>query len=140
PFHSAPGIVGRLGAGLRDGPGWRAVAYLLLNLPVAVMAAYALAYWVTGLINMSYPLWWGLFRNHPPNVRLSPVPVVTPFGNRLFDVSGYAAAVGALLVLAAPWLTGAVTAADRWLVRELLGPGRLVQRVHQLEQTRALAV
>ena len=37
-------------------------------------------------------------------------------------------------------MTRAVTAADRWLVRGLLGPGRLVQRVHELEQTRALAV
>lgn len=44
PFHPGQGIVGRLGAGLRDGPGWRAVAYLLLKLPVAVVAAYAVAY------------------------------------------------------------------------------------------------
>ncbi len=144
PFHPGQGIVGRVGAGLRDGPGWRAVAYVLLKLPVAVLAAYAVAYWVTGLVNISYPLWWGLFRNHPPNVQLRPVPVVTPFGSA-FDAGSYpgafgALAVGALLVLAAPWVTRAVTAADRWLVRGLLGPGRLVQRVHELEQTRALAV
>src|SRR5256886_16174614 len=44
------------------------------------------------------------------------------------------------MLLAAPWVTRAVVAADRWLIRGLLGPGRLTQRVHDLEQTRALAV
>jgi len=37
-------------------------------------------------------------------------------------------------------VTRGVVAADRWLIRGLLGPGRLTQRVHDLEQTRALAV
>jgi signal transduction histidine kinase len=144
PFRPGRGIVGRPVARLRDGTGWRAAAYLLLKLPVAIVAAYAVAYWVTGLINLSYPFWWGLFRNHPPDVRLRPVPVVTPVG-KLFDVNTYlgtfgALAVGAALVLAAPWVTRAATAADRRLAREFLGPGRLARRVHELEQTRALAV
>jgi signal transduction histidine kinase len=33
-----------------------------------------------------------------------------------------------------------MVSADRWLLRGLLGPGRLAQRVRDLEQTRALAV
>jgi signal transduction histidine kinase len=33
-----------------------------------------------------------------------------------------------------------VVAADRWLIRSLLGPGRVAQRLQDLEQTRALAV
>src|SRR5205814_2344999 len=41
---------------------------------------------------------------------------------------------GAAMLLAAPWVTRAVVAADRWLVRGLLGPGRLTQRVHDLER------
>jgi signal transduction histidine kinase len=49
-------------------------------------------------------------------------------------------AVGAAMVLAAPWATRAVVAADRWLIRALLGPATLTQRVRDLEQTRALAV
>jgi len=44
------------------------------------------------------------------------------------------------MLLAAPWVTRAVTAADARLIRGLLGPGRLAQRVHDLEQSRALAV
>jgi hypothetical protein len=43
-----PGAVGWLGAGLRDGPGWRAVAYQLLKLPLAVPEAYAAFLWVAG--------------------------------------------------------------------------------------------
>ena len=37
-------------------------------------------------------------------------------------------------------MTRAVVAADRWLLRGLLGPGRLAERVRDLEQTRAVAV
>ena len=132
-------------AGLRDGPGWRAAAYPLLKLPVAVFQLYAVAYWVTGLINASYPFWWHLFRNHAPGVRLDPVPVFTTLPVGTFRVATYpgtfaAFAVGAASLLAAPWVTRAAVGADRWLIRNLLGPGRLAQRVRDLERTRARAV
>jgi signal transduction histidine kinase len=145
PLRAGRGVLGRLGAGLRDGPGWRAVAYQLLKLPIAVVELYAVFLWVDGLANLTYPFWWGLFRNHPPGVRLSPVPAGTPFPGRVFHVGTYpgtflALAVGTAMVLAAPWVTRAVVAADRRLLHGLLGPGRLAQRVRDLEQTRALAV
>jgi DNA-binding NarL/FixJ family response regulator len=75
--------------------------------------------------------------------------VVTPFNwsgvGGHFQVTTFpgtfaAFGAGVGMLLAAPWVTRAVVAADRWLVRGLLGPGRLTQRVHDLEQTRALAV
>ena len=145
PLPPGRGVAGRLGAGLRDGPGWRAAAYQLLKLPLAVLEAYAAFLWVAGLANLSYPFWWGLFRNHPPGVTLDPVPAALPFPGRLFPVATFAGtfaafAAGAAMVLAAPWVTGAVVSADRRLLRRLLGPGRLAQRVRDLEQTRALAV
>jgi signal transduction histidine kinase len=135
--------------GLRDGPGWRAETYLLLKLPVALLELYALlVFWAAGLVNMTYPFWWLSFRNHAPGVHLNPVPVVTPFdwfGQHHFEVTTFpgtfaAFAAGAGMLLAAPWVTGAVTAVDLWLIRGLLGPGRLAQRVADLEHTRALAV
>lgn len=130
------------------GAGWRVVAYLLVKLPVSLIELYAVFLWVGGLLNLSYPLLWGAFRNHPPGVRLSPVPVFTPFGwfgegtFRVATLPGTfaAAAAGAAMLLAAPWATRAVTSADAWLIRGLLGPGRLAQRVHDLELSRALAV
>jgi signal transduction histidine kinase len=99
--------------------------------------------WTVGLVNLTYPFWWRLFRNHPPEVHLDPVPVLTPFG--VFRVTAFpgalaAAAAGAAMLFAAPWLARAVTTADRWLMRGLLGPGRLAQRVADLEATRARAV
>src|SRR5712692_6375942 len=148
PVRARRGLPGRLNARLCDGPGWRAAAYLLLKLPVALLECYAVLFWVGGLVNMSYPFWWLSFRNHAPGTQLRSVPVFTPFGwfgQGTFHVAtlpgAFAAfAAGAALILAAPWLVRAVASADRWLIRGMLGPGRLAQRVRDLEQTRALAV
>jgi signal transduction histidine kinase len=145
PPRAGRGVAGWLWAGLRDGPSWRAVAYQLLKLPVAVLEAYVVFLWAAGLVNVTYPFWWGLFRNHPANVQLSPVPASTPFPGRVFEVAHFpgtflAFATGAAMVLAAPWAARAVTSADRWLIRGLLGPGRLAERVQDLERTRARAV
>jgi signal transduction histidine kinase len=130
---------------LADGPGWHAAAYLLVKVPVAALLAYACLLWIGGLVDVSYPFWWGLFRNHPPDVRLDPVVVLTPFPGRVFHVGTFggtfaAFATGVAMLLAAPWVTSVVVALDRWLIRGLLGPGRLVQRVRDLEATRAAAV
>jgi signal transduction histidine kinase len=145
PRPPGRGVAGWLAAGLRDRPGWRAVAYQLVKLPLAVLEAYAAFLWVAGLVNLSYPFWWGLFRNHPPGVTLDPVPAATPFFGGTFPVATFggtfaAFAAGVAMVLAAPWVTRAVVAGDRRLLRALVGPGGLAQRVQDLEQTRALAV
>jgi signal transduction histidine kinase len=143
PPRPGRGLAGRLEATVRDGPGWRCVAYLLLKLPVTVIEVYAVFFAAVGLANMSYPLWWPLFRNHAPGTVLQPVPVLTPFGS--FSVATEAGtiaafAAGAAMILAAPWVARGAAAADCWLMRGMLGPGRLAQRVADLEQTRALAV
>jgi len=145
PFRPGRGLPGRLGARLRDGAGWRALAYVLLKLPVSVLGCYAVALWVSGLVNMSYPIWWHGFRNHPPGTQLSPAPVIMLLPMGVFHVATFAGtfltfAIGAATVLLAPWLTRAVVAADRRLIRGLLGPGALAERVRALEETRALAV
>jgi signal transduction histidine kinase len=148
PARRRPGGRAWPGPGPRDGAGWRVLAYQLAKLPVGLIELYAVFLWIGGLVNLGYPLWWGAFRNHPPGARLSPVPVFTPFGlfgEGTFHVATLpgtfaAAAAGAAMLLAAPWVTRAVTSADAWLIRALLGPGRLAQRVHDLELSRALAV
>jgi DNA-binding NarL/FixJ family response regulator len=143
PRRRGHGVFGRPAAMLRDGPGWRAAAYALVKLPVTVAEIYAVALAALGLTDLSYPFWWPLFRNHPAGSHLHPVTVLTPFGG--FGVSTFpgtwaAFAAGAAMVLAAPWLARGAAAADCWLMRGMLGPGRLAQRVADLEQTRALAV
>jgi signal transduction histidine kinase len=143
PVRRARGPVGWLDATVRDGPGWRAAAYLLVKLPVTVGEFYAAFLAVIGLVNMTYPFWWHLFRNHPPDVHLQPAVALTPFGAlpvATFPGTFAAFAAGVAMILAAPWAARAVTSADRWLMRGLLGPGRLAQRVADLEHSRALAV
>ncbi|NUS04546.1 MAG: sensor histidine kinase, partial [Nonomuraea sp.] len=136
----------RLDARLRDAAGWRSVAYVLVKLPVAAVQYYALSWWVTGLLNLSAPLRWAAFgqRPHPGGegmATITPVPVGggAPHSTS-FAGTFVAAAIGAATLLAAPWLTRGIVAVDRWLVRALLGPGELAQRVANLEETRALAV
>jgi signal transduction histidine kinase len=143
-IRAGRGPVRWVGAALRDGPGWRAAGYLVVQLPLALLGCYAVViWWAAGLVNMTYPLWWAWFRNHSPGVHLSPVPVLTPFGVlHVATLAGTFAvfAAGGLMVAAAPWLTRAVVRADQWLMRRLLSPGRLERRVADLERARALAV
>ena len=143
PVRRHRGAAGWLGATARDGPGWRAAAYLLVKLPVTAGELYAAFLAAVGLANLTYPFWWPMFRNHPAGTQLRPVAALTPFGSlhiATFPGTFAALAAGAAMLLAAPWLARAVSAADRWLMRGLLGPGRLAQRVADLEQTRAMAV
>ncbi len=122
---------------------WRSLGYVLIRVPVAILDAYAVFCWLAGPVAASYPFWWPLFRNHPPGVRLDPVPVYTPFG--AFPVASFpgtfaALAAGAAMLLAAPWIARVAGAAELGLMRAVLGPGRLAQRVRDLEETRARAV
>jgi signal transduction histidine kinase len=145
PYRPGRGVLGRVAAVLRDGPGWRAFAYLLVKMGLAVLEGYAVYLWFAGVTDASYPFWWGLFRNHPAGTELSAIPGFTPFPGRVFHIATFpgtlaALALGVAMLLAAPWVTRALTTLDRWLIAGLLGPGRLAQRVRDLEQTRALAV
>jgi signal transduction histidine kinase len=146
PMRSGHGVGHWLAAGFADGYGWRCSGYLLLKVPLAAVEWYAASYWVTALFNLSMPLWFGLFRNHPPDAPLAALPILTPYSTHpvlhVTDLAGalLATAVGAAALLAAPWVTRAVVWADRSLIRSLLGPGKLAERVRDLEATRALAV
>jgi signal transduction histidine kinase len=138
-----PSGSGWLSRGLRDRAGWRAVAYLVLKMPVALLEGYATLWWLAGIAAVSYPFWWAGFRNHPPGVRLRPVPLITPFGS--VPVATFGGTVGALaagigMLLVAPWLARGAVRVDTALIRGLLGPGRLDQRLRHLEETRARAV
>jgi signal transduction histidine kinase len=146
-FRPGHGVLGRVDARLRDPVGWRAVGYALVKAPVALAEGYVLIVWLTGLLDMTYPLWWPLFRNHPTRTTLTPALVLNPLPPGLADLristwpgTLLAFLIGALLVLAAPWLTRVIVTVDGWLIRVLLGPGAMASRVQQLERTRADAV
>nr|BFE74278.1 sensor domain-containing protein [Actinoplanes digitatis] len=133
----------RIGAVVSDGPGWRALGYGLLKVPLAIPEGYGAFCYVFGLVNLTYPVWWPLFRNHPPGTRLDPVLALTPFGTigaRTFAGTLLIAAAGLAMLLVAPWLMRAGTALDLAAMRRLLGPRRLAERVRELQITRARAI
>jgi len=147
PFQRPAGsVIIRLDARLRDGAGWRAISYFLLRPPIAFGQYIALAFWTCGLLDLTYPVWWPLFRSAPPGSRLKPVPAITPppFGSFVHATNWGGALLvaifGVALLLIAPWLTRGVVRADCWLLRSLLGPGTLSQRVRHLEQARSRLV
>src|ERR1039457_3846346 len=123
---------------VRDLHTWRARVSFVVKLPVAaadLLVAPGLR--LAGLFYLTYPIWWELAKAGPWLPRDGHI--VTLAGSFLFPP------LGAVLVLAGPWLTHAITDADRTLIRSLLGPDSpdstaLAGRVRDLEKTRAHAV
>jgi signal transduction histidine kinase len=121
------------------------VWYALIKLPVSAVQLYTVALTAFGLADLAYPAIWLLFRNHPGGT-LSPMVAVVPvpFGGNISVGSWLgafpAALAGAACVVAAAWLARGINAADGRLVRGLLGPSSMAERVSELERTRALAV
>jgi signal transduction histidine kinase len=138
-FQPGIGLLGRLDRRLRDRAAWRGVWYSLIKLPVAAVQLYTIVLTVFGLVDLSYPVDWLLFRSS------SMVAVVpAPFGGQL-EIHSWlgtypAAIAGAACVVAAAWLARGINAADHALVRGLLGPTSMAERVSELERTRTLAV
>ena len=129
-----------LDAGIIDKPGWRARGYLALKLPVSVVGLFVSGCcWLFGLGYLLYPVLWEVAHHTSPVAAGTPIGLGALTGITLLG-SFAAIPVGAAMLLAAPWLIHATSAADRALVRGLLGPGALADRVHDLEQARAHAV
>ena len=145
-FQPGTGVLGRLDRRLRDRAAWRGVWYSLIKLPVAAVQLYAVTLTIFGVVDITYPVDWLLFRNHPAGTSLSPLVAVVPLpfvGS--ISVSSWpatylAALAGALCVVIAAWLARGINAADNALARRLLGPNTMAERVSELERTRTLAV
>ena len=141
-FQPGNGILNRLDKRLRDRAAWRGVSYNLIKLPVAAVQLYAITIACIGLVDITYPVDWVLFRHNATG----PMVVVFPFPfSGTFNVYGFAgtylaAIAGAFCVLAATWLARGINAGDRRLVRSLLGPSSMSERVSELQRTRTLAV
>ena len=145
PFVPGRGLLGRVDARLRDGPGWRGACYVLLRLPLALASLYAVAgFWVLGLYYLTYPVWWSIAQAVTgPRAAQSPVSSPLPAGGvRIASWPGALgiSLIGVVVLLAAPWAVRAVVLADRWLIRRLLTGRPLSERVRELQASRAQAV
>jgi signal transduction histidine kinase len=145
PFRRRPGFSGWVRSGGTDATGWRARAYLLLKLPVA-LAGFAIAvdFWVAGVVYLFAPLTWVLgFSKVMAGAYEVTNHIGVSYGNTIFDTGPgmwLLAAQGVVLLLIAPWAGRAVPLLDQWLIGRLLGPVSLSERVRDLERTRAHAV
>ncbi|MCF2533227.1 sensor domain-containing protein [Yinghuangia sp. KLBMP8922] len=138
PFRPRPGAFGWLGSALGHADGWRGLAYLVVRLPVTFVASLtAWTLWGVGLMFLSYPTWW-----YVAATDVDPDAGVTLGQNHMdswYEIA-WITAIGLAMVLVAPWAVRLVAKADIWLMRVLLGPTRVSERVRDLEETRALAV
>jgi signal transduction histidine kinase len=143
-FQPGTGILNRVDRRLRDRSAWRAVWYALIKLPVSAVQLYTVALTAFGLADLAYPAIWLLFRHHGSSLSPLVAVVPVPFGGNIRVGSWLgafpAALAGAACVVAAAWLARGINAADGRLVRGLLGPSSMAERVSELERTRALAV
>ncbi|MCO5994610.1 sensor histidine kinase [Actinoallomurus rhizosphaericola] len=145
PHRPGTGFYGRVQAVLGDAAGWRAMAYLLLRLPVALLHLYVILFtWGWGFVALTYPLQHAFGLNE-----------VTTRDEQGMIRHGFAvgglhldtwprallvSVVGAVLLFVAPTAVRAVVLLDRTLIRRLLGDSSPAERIRTLEETRARAV
>jgi signal transduction histidine kinase len=116
---------------LTDPSGWRAVAYALVKLPVAVLTfVLAAAPFTYGALLLSYPV----TRRWNGNLSIG--------GHRLDTVPRalVVCVAGLLLLVGGAYLIRYLVTPDVMLMRGLLGPSTLQARVRDLEERRAYAI
>lgn len=143
-FSPRPGYLGWLQSALRDRTGWKAMAYLALKVPLAVVAFFtAFSVWWDAFRGLTYPLWglgnrgrpveWGIVQVVFRPDYLSP--------GRGGGFVGLATVVtGLVLLFVAPWPVRFFVYLDRLLMHALLSPDAMTVRVRNLEHARAQTV
>jgi signal transduction histidine kinase len=140
PFAARRGFLGWLQSALRDRVAWRAVGYLVLKVPWAVLAGLVgFAFWWDAVVCIAHPFFGG---GSVPAFGLprAVAPGGTFDGGRTFAHAVALVIAGFVFLLAAPWLVRAFVNVDRLLVRSLLGPDPVAARLHTLEQARTQTV
>jgi signal transduction histidine kinase len=138
-------VFARVRDGLRDGPGWRAVAFQVSSVPLAIVSLVVVAFsWVWGLVALTSPIQRALGVNQStlPATGAGPRRGVVVLGVVVDSWPSVAvlSACGALLLLVAPWAVRAVLILDRLLVRSLLGQDERAARIAALQRSRARAI
>ena len=147
PLRLQPGALGRARATLTDPVGWRASAYLLLKLPLSVLAVIITIYLLFyGLPYLTFPIWWEILHVNGVVIQVpgwlmwwKPNPLLVANSVHSLAVSFALVPVGVAVLLYCPWWLRQCNAVDGRLVARLLGPPP-GHRVRELEQTRARAV
>jgi len=141
PFAPRPGFLGWLQSALRDLTAWRAMAYVIVKVPLSVLGILtALSVWFDAFTCLTNP-----FRgaSQPAEYGLAK----TVFRPGYLSIAGpgwlHEFAIfctGVILFFAAPWAVRVFIYLDRLLMRALLGPDVSAIRVRSLENARAHTV
>ena len=143
PFAGRRGFLGWLQSSLRDRVGWRAVGYLALKVPWAILGVFvALSLWWDAFACLLRPF-SGSNGGGPPVWGL--VPNLFSGDFFVFDGQGFAHGfavflLGFVFLFAAPWVMRGFVNVDRMMIRGLLGPDPTAARVRSLEQARTQTV
>jgi signal transduction histidine kinase len=144
PFSPRPGYLGWLQSALRDRTGWKAMAYLALKVPLAVVAFLtAFSLWWDAFRCLTYPFWGIANHGGLPEwgaVRLVFQPDYLSPGSRGPFVAFATVITGAIFFFVAPWPVRFFAYLDRLLMRALLAPDAMTVRVRNLEKARAQTV
>ena len=135
-----------------DSAGWRAAAFSLVNLPLAILSfSMMLTFWITSLSLAAYPI----YRRYLPVMydQNGNAHHGMPYGNsndlgnnhwtgHWADTPSWIvglSASGVALLWFTPWIIHGFVALQRALGRALLGPVSMTQRVRDLEESRTTA-
>ncbi|MFQ6199294.1 sensor histidine kinase [Streptomyces sp. NPDC000405] len=132
-----------VGALLKSGTSWRHLLYAVVHFPWALFTfVLSLVLWSVSWVLFLYPAWQWTQPTyaHQPGIQLYGDSDGRAFYlDSPFEIA-LVCAIGLLLVLFTPWVIRGLAHVDRLLVRGLLGPSRLAERVWELEEDRGVVV
>ncbi|MEU2928437.1 sensor domain-containing protein [Streptomyces sp. NPDC007251] len=137
-----PGLAAWMGAVLKSGTSWRNLLYALVQFPWAVFSfSVVVSLWTTGWALLTYPLWFWIFPAYAGQggIQLYGDEHHSVYLDNPFEIT-VTALVGLVFTLVTPWIVRALTTVDGLLVRGLLGPSSLSERVVELESDRGVVV
>jgi len=141
PFRPRPGFLGWLQSALRDLTAWRAMAYVIVKVPLAILGILtALSVWFDAFSCLIHPFEGS---RQPAEYGLAAtlfrpgyLSIASPGWLHAFAIF----CTGVILLFAAPWAVRVFVYVDRHLMRSLLGPDAAAIRVRSLENARAQTV
>jgi signal transduction histidine kinase len=145
PFAPRPGFFGWLQSALRDRTGWRAVAYIVVKVPLATLGIFVgFAAWWDAFFCLLNPVVGGGGNSAPvfgiPQIIFAPGFFTGGNGPVGFFHGLAVFLTGVVLFFAAPWAVRVVVYLDRLVIAALLAPDPFAARVRSLEQARSLTV
>ncbi len=145
PFAPRAGFFGWLQSTLRDRTGWRAMAYIVVKVPLAVLGILlGFAAWWDAFFCLIVPVVGGAGAGNSVPVFGLPQLIFAPgffSGGQTGFLHGLGIFLtGVLLLFVAPWAVRVVVFLDRKVIGVLLAPDPVAARVRSLEQARSQTV